>query len=179
MTPSRRSSQHHVGCKLLAAENPHSVRYRTARTRVLGLRRRKLVVRQRVACDHGTNERTALRESSKPGPYADRSARRDDFLNRTQQKGSWDQLCAACHARPCHGHVSRSSRVSRTMGHAERLFVDIICTRAPNVMMICCLRIKWASSVRPSRARVRGRWSCAGRSPMKEGVNVKAENTRR
>ena len=120
----------------------------------------------------------ALRESSKPGPYADRSARRDDFLNRTQQKGSWDQLCAACHARPCHGHASRSSRVSRTMGHAERL-VDIICTRAPNVMMICCLRIKWASSVRPSRARVRGRWSCAGRSPMKEGVNVKAENTRR
>ena len=55
VTPSRRSSQHHVGCKLLAAENPHSVRYRTARTRVLGLRRRKLVVRQRVACDHSTS----------------------------------------------------------------------------------------------------------------------------
>ena len=31
VTLSRRSSQHHVGCKLLAAENPHSVRYRTAR----------------------------------------------------------------------------------------------------------------------------------------------------
>ena len=32
VTLSRRSSQHHVGCKLLAAQNPHSVRYRTART---------------------------------------------------------------------------------------------------------------------------------------------------
>ena len=31
LTLSRRSSQHHVGRKLLAAENPHSVRYRTAR----------------------------------------------------------------------------------------------------------------------------------------------------
>ena len=27
---SRRSCQHHVGCKLLAAENPHSVRYKAA-----------------------------------------------------------------------------------------------------------------------------------------------------
>ena len=114
------------------------------------------------SCDRGLHattaphERTALRESSKPGPYADRSACRDEFLNRTQQKGSWDQLCAACHARPCHGHASRSSRVARTMVHAERL-VDIICTRAPNVMMICCQRINLASIVRPSRARVRGR----------------------
>lgn len=30
VTLSRRLSQHHVGCKLLAAENPHSVRYRAA-----------------------------------------------------------------------------------------------------------------------------------------------------
>ena len=50
------------------------------------------------SCDRGLHattaphERTALRESSKPGPYADRSACRDEFLNRTQQKGSWDQL---------------------------------------------------------------------------------------
>ena len=42
------------------------------------------------------------------------------------------------------------------MAYAERL-VDIICNRAPNVVMICFLRIKWASIERPSRARVRGR----------------------
>ena len=45
--------------------------------------------------------------------------------------------------------------------------------------MICRVRINWASSVRPSRACIHGRWPCAGRSPIKEGVNVKAESTRR